>query len=113
MKPWLTVLFVVWSSLLPARITLAHDAPTSFFDLRTSAQGLDLVLTSSTTDLAHDLSFIEPDMLLQPAVLEQEKNALSSIVLSRLTIKAEGNPLHGELWRIEPLPEKRDLRLCF
>jgi hydrogenase/urease accessory protein HupE len=94
-------------------VALAHDAPTSFLDLRTTDQGLELVLTSSTTDLAHDLPSIEPDMLFQPALLEQEKKALSSIVLSRLTIKGDGNVLKGELRKIEPLPEKRDLRMSF
>src|SRR5205814_2257860 len=70
-------------------------------------------LTASTTDLAHDFSEIEPGMLLQPAVLEKERRALSVIILSRLTIAADGKRLLGEPANIKALVEKRDLQMSF
>src|SRR5436190_9409815 len=85
---------------------LAHDAPTSFIDLHAEEQGINVDLTASTTDLAHDFSEIEPGMLLQPAVLEKERRALSVIILSRLTIAADGKRLLGEPANIKALVEK-------
>jgi hydrogenase/urease accessory protein HupE len=111
MKWWRTIALIFAGSLFAIPVAFAHDAPTSFLDLHTTARGLDLVLTSSTTDLAHDLPAIEPDMLLQPAALEPEKTSLSTNVLSRLTIKTDGRRLTGELVKVEPLPEKKDLRI--
>src|SRR5690349_8482059 len=113
MQRLLTILSVAIGGMLAIPVAVAHDAPTSFIDLHTSTRGLEVVLTSSTTDLAHDLPSIEPEMLLQPAILESEKKALSSNVLSRLTIKTDGRKLNGELHKIESLPEKRDLRMTF
>jgi len=113
MKRWLNILLVTIGGLLAVPVANAHDTPTSFLDLHAGVRGFDVVLTCSTTDLAHDLASIEPEMLLQPAVLEFNKNALSSTILSRLTITAEGKKLDGELRKIEPLPEKRDLRMSF
>src|SRR4029078_639248 len=83
MKRWLNILLVTIGGLLAVRVANAHDTPTSFLDLHAGVRGFDVVLTCSTTDLAHDLASIEPEMLLQPAVLEFNKNALSSTILSR------------------------------
>jgi hydrogenase/urease accessory protein HupE len=94
-------------------MSLAHDAPTSFLDLHTTGDGIDVTLTASTIDLAHDLPTIEPDMLLRAARAEQEKVALGAGILAHLTITAEGKALVGELRQLEPLPEKRDLRMSF
>jgi hydrogenase/urease accessory protein HupE len=99
--------------ILAAQNVLGHEAPTSFIDLHITEPGLDVELTASTIDLAHDLPTIEPDMLLQSPTLEKAKAALGLNLLSRLTITADGQTLTGELTGIQPLPEKRDLKMSF
>jgi hydrogenase/urease accessory protein HupE len=91
----------------------AHDAPTSFIDLRVSADGIDGSVTASNTDLAHDLPSIEPDMLLQPAVVQAQRDAIATTIQARLHITTAGKVLRADLRAIASVPEKRDLRLDF
>lgn len=104
-------------ALLATAITLpratAHEEPTSFLDLRLSADGVSAILTASATDLAHDLPTIEPDMLLSAAGATAQGTALTDILRTRLRIAADGTPLTAELRTITPVPDKRDLRLEF
>ncbi|MEP7072486.1 MAG: HupE/UreJ family protein [Verrucomicrobiota bacterium] len=70
-------------------------------------------MTASTSDLAHDLPEVEPGMLLQPEILWQQRATLAGNVLARLRIAADGVPLTGQLLKIEPVPDRQDLRLKF
>ena len=91
----------------------AHDEPTSFIDVHLNSAGMEIGITASVTDLAHDLSEVEPGMLLQPTIIAAQQNALTSILTSRLKISAAGRLLPLELREIMPVPEKRDLHLRF
>ncbi len=91
----------------------AHDEPTSFIDLRLNSAGMDVAVTASVTDLAHDLPDVEPDMLLQAATIIAQEKALTAIVTSRLKISAAGSMLPLKLRKIVAMPEKRDLHLVF
>ncbi|MDQ6764485.1 MAG: HupE/UreJ family protein [Verrucomicrobiota bacterium] len=91
----------------------AHSEPTSFLDFHSEAERLEVVLTASTADLAHDLPTIEPSMLLNSATLRAQQNALSEIALSRLRIFAGNQPLSGRLLGAEAVPDRQDLRLTF
>ena len=91
----------------------AHDEPTSFIDVRLNSAGMEVGITASVTDLAHDLAEIEPAMLLQPATIAAQQIALTSILMSRLKVSAAGKLLRLELREIVPVPEKRDLHLMF
>ena len=97
-------------ALLLARAS-AHDEPTSFLDLRLSADRLTVTLVASATDFAHDFPTIEPDMLLDPAVATAQRTALVGTIQSRLQITADGTPLTAQLRGITPAPGKRDLHL--
>ncbi len=74
---------------------------------------MEVGITASVTDLAHDLAEIEPAMLLQPATIAAQQTALTSILMSRLKVSAAGKFLRLELREIVPVPEKRDLHLKF
>ena len=87
LKSILLGLLICWLSLV--RVA-AHDAPTSFIDLRVSPKGIDASVTASNTDLAHELPSVEPDMLLQPAVIEVQRDALTAAIQSRLQIVGRG-----------------------
>ncbi len=89
----------------------AHDEPTSFLDLHLTADGIDATLVASATDFAHDLPAIEPDMLLDPAVVAAQGTTLVAIIGSRLQLTADGAPLTAQLRGITPAPGKRDLHL--
>jgi hydrogenase/urease accessory protein HupE len=91
----------------------AHDAPTSFIDLRITPGGIDANVTASNTDLAHGLPSVEPAILLEPAVIEEQREALAELIQSRLKITANGETLRADLRQIVPVPEKRDLRFEF
>ena len=110
LKSILLGLLTCWLSL--ARVA-AHDAPTSFIDLRVSPKGIDASVTASDADLAHELPSVEPDMLLQPAVIEAQRDALTAAIQSRLQIVVAGMSQRAELRKVVSLPEKRDLRLDF
>ena len=62
--------------LLTSRTLRAHDEPTSYVDLRPAAEGMTVTVLASTTDLTHYLPDVEPDMLLQPAILAGDEVAL-------------------------------------
>ena len=104
-------LLALLASWIPLGAVWAHDAPTSFIDLRVGPGGIDASVTASNTDLAHELPAVEPDMLLQPIVVRAQGEALAATIQSRLRIIAAGQTLHGELRGIVPVAEKRDLRL--
>ncbi len=91
----------------------AHDEPTSFIEIRLNSAGMDVAITASITDLAHDLPDVEPDMLLHPATLAAQQGQVAELVRSRLKLSADGGLLTLQLRDIIPVPEKRDLRLVF
>jgi len=104
----------VLSLLIAGVLTAAaHTEPTSFIDLRKTADGFDLTLNASTTDLAHDLPDVEPAMLLNPVIAAAEQERLAAIFFSRFEMLANGQPLSGQFRGSEPEPEKSDLRLRF
>ena len=95
-------------------IATAHDEPTSFIDLRMTSGEMELNLTASITDLAHDLPGVEPAMLLSPETLAAQKKPLSDLIASRLKLSAaDGVAMPLELTGITPIPEKRDVKLAF
>jgi len=91
----------------------AHDEPTSFIDIRLKPDGMQVDVTASVTDLAHDLPNVEPDMLLQRANIDAQQSQIAELVAARLKISDGGNLLALRLGEIIPVVEKRDLRMVF
>ena len=112
-RPGRLFLPVVLASWISLGAVCAHDAPTSFIDLRVGPDGIDASVTASNTDLAHELPAVEPDMLLQPDAVRAQGEALAATIQSRLHIIAAGQTLHPGLRGIVSIAEKRDLRLDF
>ena len=116
--PSCRILFPAWGLLLIACVLLgppacAHNAPSSFVDLRLGAHGIDATVQASATDLAHGLATVEPDMLMSPAVDAAQKAGLAATLLSRFHLTANGAALSGRLVSITPVPERRDVRMQF
>ena len=108
-----TLVLTLLAALLALPGASAHEEPTSFLELRITAEGVAATLTASATDLAHDLPNIEPDMLLSPAGAKAQGAALMEILRERLLIAVDSTRLDPELRAITPVPEKRDVRLEF
>ena len=109
-KSGILQLILSWSLTL---LAVAHDEPTSFIDVRLDSSGMEVSITASATDLAHDLPEVEPDMLLQPETIVAQRQALIALMQSRLRFSAAGRDLALELRKITPVPEERDLHLTF
>lgn len=89
----------------------AHDEPTSFIDLRLSSTGMEISVTGSVTDFAHELPRVEPDSLLRPETIRLYYENLNSLVASRLRIIADGTALALVPGEMTPNQEKRDLHV--
>src|SRR5262245_24067974 len=91
----------------------AHPVPFSYIDLRLGQnQGqLEGSLVAHVTYLAHELNVTPPEALLDPATVESKKEAILSLLRSRLLLTADGQALDLELLRIEPLPDRQAVAL--
>ena len=88
----------------------AHDEPTSFIDLRLTSAGMEISVTGSVTDFAHELPSVEPDSLLKPDTIRIYREDLNRLIASRLRIIADdSSPLALVPGEIIPKSEKRDL----
>lgn len=88
-----------------------HDEPSSFIDLRLSSTGMEITVTGSATDFAHELPKVEPDSLLKPETIHLSKVDLIRLVVSRLRIIADKEVLTLEPGEITPKQEQRDLQV--
>lgn len=91
----------------------AHQEPTSFLELHFESDGLKASLVTSIADLAHELEAVEPQMLLNPTVLQQHEKKLAEILFSRLQLTADGTMLAANLLAATPVPEREDIRFDF
>jgi hydrogenase/urease accessory protein HupE len=89
----------------------AHPTPFSYLDLRLSQGRLEGALVVHASDLAHDLSVDPPAKLFAPELVESKRDAILSLLRSRLLLTADGQSLELELSSIEPLLEREAIAL--
>ncbi len=91
----------------------AHPVPFSYLDLRLGQrQGqLEGTLVAHVTYLAHELNLTPAEALLDPVMVESKKEAILSLLRSRLLLAADGQALDLELLRIEPRPDRQEVAL--
>ncbi len=91
----------------------AHPVPFSYLDLRLSqSQGqIEGALVAHVVYLAHELNLTPAEALLDTATLESKKDAIRSLLQSRIMLAADGQALNLELSRIEPLPDRQSVAL--
>lgn len=107
---WQTALLCVVLSWL-ATLAHAHPVPFSYLDLRLSQGQLDGTLTAHVIDLAHDLNLTPAEALLDAALAEAKKEAILTLLRSRLALVADGRALELVLLRVEPLSDRQALAL--
>ena len=106
-RPILLFIVLTWM----ATPVHAHPVPFSYLDLRISPEQLEGTLVVHVIDLAHELDMTPAEVLLDPAVAESKKDAILSLLRSRLIVSADGRDVELELLRIEPLPDRQALAL--
>ena len=89
----------------------AHPVPFSYLDLQLDRTHVSATLVVHVFDAAHDLGLDPPDSLLDPAVLSHDARALADLLLPRLSIRVDGHPLVPRVARVDPLIDRRSLRL--
>jgi hydrogenase/urease accessory protein HupE len=101
---------LIW---LTSQSSHGHQEPTSFLELHFENDGLKASLVASVADLAHELEEVEPHMLLSPPVLQQQEKRLTEILLSRLSLVADGVELSASKSSATPVPDRDDIRFDF
>jgi hydrogenase/urease accessory protein HupE len=89
----------------------AHPAPFSYLDLRLGQGQLEGALTVHVIDLAHDLNVTPEAALFDTTLAESKREAILSLLRSRLLLSADGQPLEMELLRLEPLLDRQAMAL--
>lgn len=68
-------------------------------------------LVAHVIDFAHDLQITPAEALLDPALVETKREAISNLLRARLGLMADSRALDLELLRIETLPDRQALAL--
>ncbi len=91
----------------------AHPIPFSYLDLRLdkNQSQLEGTLVAHVTHLAHELNLTPAEALLDPATVEAKREAILSILQSRLLVLADDQAPGLELLRFEPLPDRQAVAL--
>lgn len=89
----------------------AHPAPYSYLDLRLRQNQLEGTLTVHVIDVAHELNLTPPATLLDAAQTEAKREAMLTLLRSRLQLTADGQAVAFDLQRVEPLPDREALAL--
>ncbi|MGH9831896.1 MAG: HupE/UreJ family protein [Blastocatellia bacterium] len=89
----------------------AHPAPFSYLDLRLGQGQLEGALVVHVIDLAHDLEVTPAAALFDATLAESKREAILSLLRSRLLLAADGRALEMELLRLEPLLDRQAMAL--
>ena len=104
------VLACVWVLASAARVW-AHPVPFSYLDLQLDRTHVSATLVVHVFDAAHDLGVDPPERLLDPAILSHDARSLTDLLLPRLSIRADGRSLVPRVTSVDPLMDRRSLRL--
>jgi hydrogenase/urease accessory protein HupE len=100
-------------ALAAAAAAGAHPAPFSYLDARLSGRAIQGTLVLHDFDVAHDLNLPTPDPLLDPASLPRYASAITTLVLERLRMDADGRDLKWEILSVRPLPERTAIEIAY
>ena len=104
------VLACVWVLACATRVW-AHPVPFSYLDLQLDRTHVSATLVVHVFDAAHDLGVDPPERLLDPAILSHDARSLTDLLLPRLSIRADGRSLVPRVTSVDPLMDRRSLRL--
>ena len=120
MRPMRLVRPVVLSALAMLSVCVlgvspaaAHPAPFSYLDIVFRNGGIDGTLVIHTIDAAHELKIPTPDSLLDPAMLANQRDALTAVLTPRLVLRGGNQRLTPRWTGAEPMRAELALRLRF
>jgi hydrogenase/urease accessory protein HupE len=93
-------LFVAFCGLLfgAAAPAAAHPVPFSYLDVRIEKNAIELTLVAHMYDVAHELGLDPPELILDPAVLAAQGDAITTLLSGRLALSVGGRSLDGGGW---------------
>ncbi len=103
---WVLAALLAWAA--PAG---AHPVPFSYLDIHVGAHGLDVSLVAHATDVAHELTIVPPELLLDPARLAIERGRVLALVAPRIGIEIDGRPIAVSWVAVAPLAEPDAVRV--
>lgn len=107
------VLISVAVALALASPALSHPAPFSYLDVRLSGTTIQGTLVLHDFDVAHELKLPAPDVLLDTGTLAQHASALTTLVIERVRMAADGRDLKWEVTYVRPLPDRTAIELAY
>jgi hydrogenase/urease accessory protein HupE len=90
-----------------------HPAPFSYLDVHLSATSLEGTLVLHDFDVAHELKLGAPDPLLDATALPRYAAAITSLVLERVRMNADGRDLKWEIAGVRPLPDRTAIEIAY
>jgi hypothetical protein len=112
MIPLAKRLLLALTVLMVAPLADAHPAPFSYLDLHIGNEAIDGTLVVHILDAAHDLGIATPEKLLDRATAYGNFDRLTSLLASRLTLRANGT-LTIDWTDLGTIPERQAIQLHF
>jgi hydrogenase/urease accessory protein HupE len=89
----------------------AHDLPLSYVDLRVSDKEIAATIEAPAKYLVHELSGVDETTLLDSLQIGPQQKQILIAIGSRLTISSGTETLRAQLRAIEPLPDRREIKV--
>ena len=105
------VVFVM--ALATAAPALPHPAPFSYLDVRVSGSVVQGTVVLHDFDVAHELKLATSDPLLDAAALPDYTPQITTLVLERLRMNADGRDLKWEITSVRPLPDRTAIEIAY
>ena len=105
------VVFVM--ALATAAPALPHPAPFSYLDVRLSGNSVQGTLVLHDFDVAHELKLTTPDPLLDGATLPRYTPGITTLVLERVRMNADGRDVKWEITSVRPLPDRTAIEVAY
>lgn len=97
MRTWRRTALLLAALAGGPRTAAAHDQPYSFLDVHLERGMLAGTVMAHVVDLAHAAGIAVPESLLSPGFVRAHEEALREALAARMTIEAEGAPVHPSL----------------
>jgi hypothetical protein len=110
LTPTIVVFVIALATAAPA---VSHPAPFSYLDVRLSGTSIQGTLVVHDFDVAHELNLAAPDPLLDPATLPRHMPGITTLVLGRLRMNADGRDLTWEITSVRPLPDRTAIEVAY
>jgi hypothetical protein len=106
--------FALIAGVGPAvRDLAAHPLQFSFVDLHATAMRLDAAITVHAFDAAHDLGLGSEDLVLEDGFAARHGSRLTTLILARLTLVADGEPVRLHAIDVTVVPDQRAVVMRF